>query len=187
MLSPGSPALNSSIVQLVALGIDTVGELSINNRTVAWPTNQFRRVRIPLMPGLLRAGPNTVSVLLKSKVLAAKSAMHACNQIDPKYCPEKVPNPVEHGFDGFNFLRTIPCSAGWDWGIAISPVGIFRPLFIQTFDTAVIRDIAVTPVSPQLNEFKLGDDSSGGEYEPALLLRRSAAPALAWGGSGADW
>ena len=36
-----------------------------------------------------------------------------------------------------------PCSFAWDWGPAYAPVGMWRPIYLQAYDTAVVRDITV--------------------------------------------
>ncbi|KAJ7385973.1 hypothetical protein OS493_012305 [Desmophyllum pertusum] len=43
------------------------------------------------------------------------------------------------------------CSFSWDWGPAFVPQGIWRNVSLQAYDSAVIRDITITPTKGSIN------------------------------------
>lgn len=144
-----SALLANDHVVMVAEGVDTVADVSINGAMVAHLSNMFHRSRIPVK-GLLLDGDNTISIAFTSKPAEANAGLAACNSQEPKYCPQKVPNQVQHGFDNFNYVRTEQCSASWDWGPGFAPVGVWRDLYLFSFNDAVIRDLIVIPDAPAL-------------------------------------
>jgi beta-galactosidase/beta-glucuronidase len=137
--------LSKGNIQLVCLGIDTVATLSINGKKIFDADNMFQRYRVDVKDAL-KAGTNTIQVAFKSKVLEANRTAMACNENTSEICPIRGPSPAaaaKHGFDNVNFLRTEPCSFAWDWGPGYAPVGIWKPIGIEAYDTAVVRDILI--------------------------------------------
>ena len=51
-----------------------------------------------------------------SKVREAATRASSCDPAEAITCPSGARNPVQHGFDYQNYLRTEPCSFSWDWG-----------------------------------------------------------------------
>lgn len=43
-----------------------------------------------------------------------------------------------------NLLRKMQSSFAWDWGLAAPSMGIWKPAFLEAYDSAVIRDITYT-------------------------------------------
>ena len=140
-------------VQLVSLGIDTVATLYLNSKPIHQVDNMFHRVRLNVKQHLV-AGTNTLRVAFKSKVSEANARAAACDNATSIICPPHAQPAVQHGFDNVNYLRTEPCSFSWDWGPGFAPVGLWRAIYIQGYDTAVVRDVTVvtTPhtASPRL-------------------------------------
>ena len=134
--------LKHSTVQLVSLGIDTVADIYINGRHVLYTDNMFHRIRLDVHQYLV-VGTNTIRVDFVSKVLEAAKRAKACNVSTSITCPSGARNSVQHGFDNQNYLRTEPCSFSWDWGPGFAPVGLWRPIYLQAYDTAIVRDITV--------------------------------------------
>lgn len=133
------------------MGLDTVGTLMINGEDVLAFDNMFHRHRLPV-GHLLREGPNNITVKFHSKVLAAAANMKSCDTKESVICPSGARNPVQHGFDNQNYLRTEPCSFSWDWGPGFAPMGIWRDLYIDAYDIAVVRDVTVVTTPTTLSE-----------------------------------
>jgi hypothetical protein len=129
-------------VQLVSLGIDTVADIFINGKHVFFSDNMFHRVRLDVKR-FLKAGSNDIRVHFTSKPLEANRRAAACDNATAVICPAGEKNPCQHPYDNVNYLRTEPCSFSWDWGPAFAPVGLWRPLYLQAYDSAVVRDITV--------------------------------------------
>ena len=129
-------------VQLVSLGLDTIASVAVNGKPAFDSDNMFQRLRVPVKH-LLVAGANTITVAFSSKVAAAQAGADACEVNTSTICPYRRDNPVQHGWDNANFIRTEPCSFSWDWGPAFAPVGLWRPIALEGFDGAVVRDVLV--------------------------------------------
>ena len=129
-------------VQLVSLGIDTVADIFINNKHVFFTDNMFHRVRLDVKR-FLSAGKNAIRVHFSSKPREANRRAAACDNTTSIICPAGTKNPCQHPYDNVNYLRTEPCSFSWDWGPAFAPVGLWRQVYLQGFDSAVVRDITV--------------------------------------------
>ena len=114
--------------------------------------NAFRRYR-PDVTAALRQGRNTIAILIRSATRVAAELAEA----QPFPIPYAAQNsPIPHG----NMLRKPACHFGWDWNLAIAPLGIYggialRPLrqarieHVQTVqhhndDGSVSVDVAVT-------------------------------------------
>ena len=87
-------------------------------------------------------------VRFSSKPHEANRRAAACDNATAVICPAGKKNPCQHPYDNVNYLRTEPCSFSWDWGPAFAPVGLWRPLYLQGYDSAVVRDITVV-TTPQ--------------------------------------
>jgi beta-mannosidase len=139
-------------VQLISLGIDTVADIFINGQHVFFSDNMFHRVRLDVKR-FLAAGKNDIRVHFSSKPREANRRAAACDNATSLICPAGKKNPCQHPYDNVNYLRTEPCSFSWDWGPAFAPVGLWRPLYLQGYDSAVVRDITVV-TTPQVAPFQ---------------------------------
>ena len=97
--------------------VDTVAEVRVNGHTVMRPDNMFRPWAAEVA-GALRPGGNEIEIRLLSPV--REGAERAARQ------PYRVPHlakicPIPHG----NMLRKPQCDFGWDWNIALAPMGVY--------------------------------------------------------------
>lgn len=140
--------LAKRVVQLVSLGVNTVATIKINGHVVASTDNMFQRLVIDLKTAaggsFLVAGSNTIIVDFTSTVTEALARFEACDESTSVICPNVTRNPVQHPFNNVGYVRTEPSSFSWDWGPAYAPVGLWRPIYLQGYDSAVVRDITVT-------------------------------------------
>jgi beta-mannosidase len=115
-------------VDLVAEGLDTVAQIRLNDEELASTRNMHRTYRIPVAH-LLRPGPNTLTVRFAAPVPAAEQASR---ELGPR--PHVNTHP-------YNALRKMACNYGWDWGPELVTVGIWRPIGLETWDTARIASV----------------------------------------------
>lgn len=157
-------AVRGSNVTLVASGLNTVAEVRVNGAVVLRADNMFREWVADITAAVSTQSTNVISVRFVSSVLAAAEqyAAHAAGpwaqqaaqeaaQANGSFWPQwgvppQCPPPEYHGFCYFNMLRTEPCSAGWDWGPAFAPVGIYLPLTLQ-----VLPPPATAPLQTHLS------------------------------------
>ncbi|MBP2238367.1 beta-mannosidase [Sinorhizobium kostiense] len=113
--------------------IDTVASVFVNDRLVLRANNCFRRYR-PDVSNALIAGENRIRVVLHSAI--AEGARRQAAQ--PFHVPYHEGNsPIGNG----NMLRKPQCHFGWDWNIAIAPLGIYRALALCRLETARIEHV----------------------------------------------
>jgi hypothetical protein len=146
------PALLSlPTVELVAEGLDTFASVVLNGVPLFSSDNAFVTTRLhvqgpasPFPPGLLRPGPdnNTLTVSLASPVLGALAAKDSCASEAPFYCPNN--SLTIDGLPAVNYVRKQPSSFGWDFAPAFAPSGIWRPLSLVGYATAVVVEATVT-------------------------------------------
>ncbi|WP_425560145.1 glycoside hydrolase family 2 protein, partial [Kineococcus glutinatus] len=118
--------------ELVAHGLDTVAVLRLNGTEVGRAANQHRTHRFDVT-GLLREGDNELVVEFEAPVDAAE-----------RLAAEQGPRPhVNH--HPFNAVRKTASNFGWDWGIDVATVGIWRSLALESTGVARIR--AVRPLA----------------------------------------
>jgi len=114
-------------------GIDTVAEITLNGVLVLQAQNAFRRYR-PDVTAALRSGRNTIAVLIRSATRVAAELAEA----QPFPIPYAAQNsPIPHG----NMLRKPACHFGWDWNLAIAPLGIYGGIALRPLRQARIEHV----------------------------------------------
>jgi beta-mannosidase len=107
-------------------GLDTVAEIRINGRAVLFAASMFRPHRVELGEAL-EAGDNTIEIIFRSNAAAAVAA--AATQ------PYEQPYSAQmQAFAHINLLRKVQCHAGWDWGIALMPFGLYGAIRLERAD-----------------------------------------------------
>ena len=115
---------------LVADGIDTLADVSLNGKVLGKTENAFRQYRWDVA-GLVKAGENEIRVLFHSAV---------------KYCRQRnqeKPLTPKSGMslEGSVFVRKAPCQFGWDWGPKLPPIGVWRDLRLEGYTLARLDDV----------------------------------------------
>ncbi|MDR0324436.1 MAG: glycoside hydrolase family 2 protein [Treponema sp.] len=125
--------LSEDCVELVCLGIDTLGEIFINDKSIACVNNMHRFWRFNVKE-LLKAGENTIRIVLFSPNAYIKKAYSE--------------GPVEYintgTMAGSNYLRKTHCQFGWDWGPMLPDAGIWRNIYLEGWSIARLGDVYVT-------------------------------------------
>ncbi|CAD7022885.1 beta-mannosidase [Pseudorhizobium endolithicum] len=113
--------------------LDTVAVVFVNDVPVLSADNCFRRYR-PDVSSALQAGENRIRIHFHSSVAAG--AERQARQ--PFYIPYSTGNcPIPNG----NMLRKPQCHFGWDWNIALAPLGLYGEISLRRLDTARIEHI----------------------------------------------
>lgn len=141
-------------VELVLEGLDTFAVVTLNGVELGRGDNQFRRYRYEV-GHLLREGGNELVVDLAS----------ALNEAERR---EGVHGHYPHVNDHpFSMVRKSACSFGWDWGPVTVTAGIWKPVRLERWSGARVRDV------------RLGVDLDGGRGEARLVVeieREAGAP-----------
>lgn len=122
-------------LSLVAEGLDTIADISINGNSVAAVCDMHRTYRFDVKK-LLKTGTNRIDILFHSSL---------------KYIREK-----DAGSDifyastgcihGNGYLRKAHYMFGWDWGPQLPDAGIFRPIYIEARNTARLSDFRIRQI-----------------------------------------
>lgn len=120
---------------LVLDGVDCQAIVTLNGVKVGRLGNRFLRHDLDV-GGILVRGRNRLQIrfLSNTAVAAEKAAAF----------PFAVPyifwnNRLAH----FNFLRKPQCDAGWDWNIALSPLGVYGGIRLRRSDPLRLDDVMI--------------------------------------------
>ncbi|WP_299348148.1 glycoside hydrolase family 2 protein [uncultured Maritalea sp.] len=118
--------------------VDCIATVFLNDQEIGFCDNQFRRWDFDTK-GALERGTNIVRIVFHSNSMAAKKAADASSVTVPYL---SFNNRLPH----YNYLRKTQCHAGWDWNIALSPIGIYGDVLLHQadpvhFDGLMVRQI----------------------------------------------
>ena len=115
-------------VELVCEGLDTLAHLSLNGHEIAFADN-MHITWVWNVKEQLHTGENTLEIRFDSPILyCAKKAEEAPGWESSDATP------------GFRHLRKAHCMFGWDWGPRLPDAGIWRPIFLRTWDAARLEN-----------------------------------------------
>lgn len=113
---------------LVAYGLDTVATVIVNGATVARTENQHRSYRWPVA-AMLRDGDNELVIEFAAPVPEVRARAEKFGAL---------PRVNHHEF---NQLRKTAAHFGWDWGIDVAGVGIWKEIGIESWSVARIASV----------------------------------------------
>ncbi|XP_021186388.3 beta-mannosidase [Helicoverpa armigera] len=142
-----SKDLQAKVIHLVFEGLDTSGFITLNKHI---PIGSFNNMFVRYVFDIkdkLQEGENELYVSFLSPVVAA---LIRSNKVFA--APDCVP-AVYNGECHANQLRKMQASFGWDWGPAFPSVGIWRPVYIELYNGAIIRSVTthITKVGSKWN------------------------------------
>lgn len=115
-------------VELVCEGLDTLAHVSLNGREISFADN-MHITWVWDVKEQLHTGENTLEIRFDSPILyCAKKAEEAPGWESSDATP------------GFRHLRKAHCMFGWDWGPRLPDAGIWRPIFLRTWDGARLEN-----------------------------------------------
>ena len=121
--------LNQPQVWLVCDGLDTLATVSLNGSELGKTNNMFRQYKWDVK-SLLKAGGNVLLIDFGSPV---------------RYVTEQQAiRPmagVSQAIAGGPHLRKAPCQFGWDWGPQLPPIGVWKDIRLEGYESARIEDI----------------------------------------------
>jgi beta-mannosidase len=119
-------------------GLDTYADVFINGKLVLKANNMFRAWSATIKE-YLKIGLNELFIYFHSPIKVTL----------PKYENSKYVYPAEnehHEKKLSVFTRKAPYHFGWDWGPRLVSSGIWRKVFLNCYDTAIINDIYLKQV-----------------------------------------
>ena len=125
-------------------GLDTYADIYLNGSLLERTDNMFVGYELPVK-AVLREGKNHLQVYFHSPI---KQAL-------PQWETDGFEYPADNDHSKTRvsiYSRKAPYSYGWDWGIRLATSGIWRPVTLNFYDSALIEDYYVrqTSVSKEL-------------------------------------
>ncbi|KAG5896412.1 hypothetical protein JTB14_022495 [Gonioctena quinquepunctata] len=130
--------LSKENVNLVFDGLDTFATVFFNGEKVGESQNMFVRY-IFSVKNLLKDGTNTIEVQFQSPIEVA--ARRAEEQAKLYVVPPECPDPAYRGECHANMIRKMQASFSWDWGPSFPSVGIWKDIYLESYDESAIRHI----------------------------------------------
>ncbi|MEL6821407.1 MAG: glycoside hydrolase family 2 protein [Calditrichota bacterium] len=109
-------------------GIDTVCEIYLNAQHLASTENCFREYRFDIKPHL-QTGENELVLIFRSPMIESTRRQE-----------EHLKRFPTHLDLDYMYLRKPAYSFFWDWGAAIPVSGIYRPVYITSYDDGQIEN-----------------------------------------------
>ena len=115
--------------------IDTIAEISLNGHTLGQTASQYLRHDFDVTDAV-KVGANLLTVRFFSNSSVAKQLA-----ADSEF-------PIPHlqwnnRLPFYNHLRKAHCHAGWDWNIALSPLGLYGDVTLSTVSGVTLDDVMV--------------------------------------------
>ncbi|XP_071101412.1 beta-mannosidase-like [Haliotis cracherodii] len=162
-----SADLSASALHLVCDGLDTFSTVFINDQKVGTSENMFVQYVYDIK-NAAKVGDNTISIEFDSAVKVAEQKANASAYDIPNDCPPKAQNGECH----VNMIRKEQCSFSWDWGPSFPTQGIWKDIYIEAFNTSVIRELSMATTRGSGGEWMLDVgvyfDVSGGSVSGVL-------------------
>ncbi|KAK9891852.1 hypothetical protein WA026_016651, partial [Henosepilachna vigintioctopunctata] len=128
--------LEYSNLNIVFEGLDTISTIFLNGKQIGSSSNMFVRY-IFNIKDVLKEGDNYLEVKFVSPVITAERFASIQNQ--SYSVPPECPDSVYRGECHINELRKMQASFSWDWGPTLASVGIWKHVFLEGFNSSVIR------------------------------------------------
>jgi beta-mannosidase len=117
-------------VELVFEGLDTVCTIFLNGQHIASANSMFQEWRFDVK-SKLHLGANDLQIVFPAPMKAAeaiaeKDPWHSRTHTDPK-----------------GYIRKAVYEFGWDWGPRFGTSGIYRPAYLEIWDSARVKDVFV--------------------------------------------
>ncbi len=118
--------------------VDTIATVRLNGIIVLEAANCFRRYR-PDVSQALKAGENVISVQIHSSIKEG-ARLQALQPFPVPY--HEGNSPIANG----NMLRKPQCHFGWDWNIALAPLGLYGTVAIRRMVAARVEHVLTQQV-----------------------------------------
>lgn len=126
--------LNNKHIELVFEGLDTYASVYLNGKEILFADNMFREWVIDVKP-FLKAGQNELMLIFHSPININKK-----NAINAPYALPAANETVEIKVSPYT--RKAAYHFGWDWGPRFVTSGIYRPVYLRTWNELRVENIS---------------------------------------------
>jgi beta-mannosidase len=170
--------LASNRAELVFEGLDTYADVSLNGKTILEGDNMFLAYRLNVKE-LLKETGNELVITFRSPIREGLKKQAAYGIRLPA-----INDQSETGQIGKNqvsiFTRKAGYHYGWDWGPRLVPSGIWRPAYLEFWNTARITDVFVSTVSLTDKSAKMHAEVTIEAESPAFCTLNLTAGSTSW-------
>jgi beta-mannosidase len=155
--------ITSSHVELVAQGIDTISQINFNGK-LFHTSNMFREYVLDIKS--LVKYTNTITVSIESPVKHSIDRMNkCCHSLPVQYSDDRTRCQV--------YIRKAPYNFGWDWGPRIVTSGIWKSIYVRSYNTAIISTMCIntTEISQTNSTMELVLDIVGTIEKLSIILQ----------------
>lgn len=131
----GEELIQSNKIELVFDGLDTFCGIWLNEKLIARTDNMFCSYRFDIK-SLLKKKNNRLLIKCDSPIEQGDRLMKRFGMLSRDAC--SLPCRT--------YVRKAQCQFGWDWAPKLPGCGIFKPVRIEGFNSACIRDIHIRTV-----------------------------------------
>lgn len=164
----------SAQYQLIFEGLDTYATVFLNGTIILYADNMYRRWSVDVRPHL-KDGVNTLMVLFKSPM--------SVNE-------HKLSGPLPYHMTAENdahkdkvsvYTRKAPYHFGWDWGPRLVSCGIWRPVYLMSWEDARMEDIQIyqdslnTEMALLHADLRLSQPDTTGTYHWQITNKQTGA------------
>lgn len=141
-------------------GLDTLCDVYLNNRHIAYTDNMHRTYEFDVTDKLLD-GENEIKLLFhpSTAYIREKEKEHSL-----------FPQSGET-LQGFGHIRKAFCMHGWDWGPKLPDAGIWRDIYLLCADSARITEFHITQRHEGARVFVTPSLKTDKEAETVILMR----------------
>jgi len=122
---------------LLLESVDCLATVYINDQKVGHCENQFLRYAF-LIDAFIEVGENQLRIDFDI-------ARDVADERATAY-PFELPNSSNCRIPNNQYLRKTPCHSGWDWNIALMPIGIYGMVAIDSHERVRLDDVSVQSV-----------------------------------------
>ncbi|CAG9813016.1 unnamed protein product [Phaedon cochleariae] len=149
--------LNQENIHLVFDGLDTFSSIYVNDEYVGESENMFLQYIFDVKKQI-KLGENKIEVRFLSPIEVASQRAEEQNKLYdiPLDCPPDAYRGECHA----NMIRKMQASFSWDWGPAFPSVGIWKNIYIESYDESAIRYVVADVTdSPSDDSWDLNIDT----------------------------
>jgi len=117
-------------------GLDTYADVFLNDSLILAANNMFRSWQVDV-ENILRQGENELRIFFHSPIKKTEPIFDNLGYTIP------VSSNDHSGKKLSIFSRKAPYHFGWDWGPRFVTSGIWRPVILRAWDTALIEDLSI--------------------------------------------
>jgi len=156
--------LSNENIELIFKGLDTYGEVYLNNQKIISASNMFRTWNASVK-SILKIGKNDLKVVFTSPIKYNQKQVESyAYQLPSGNEIEAITTKVA------GFTRKAAYHFGWDWGPRFVTAGIYRPVELVSWNKARIANVFTTSDTININKAIMKTQlevevTSEGQYE----------------------